>query len=174
MTVSTRPTGRTTGTLRRREFFDEIVDAVQEQLPDGMKTFQNRQTMNLLKIHYGANYRVHFEASFITEIGFIEVGLHFEDGPESTTRLLEYFDQHIVEIKHLLGQQCELERWTKSWGHLYEVHPIEPLTPTLARRLAGRLVLMIVTLQPILDDAYDLGLVSHTPRPSTFRPRFRR
>jgi hypothetical protein len=173
LTVST-PTGTTKGTLRRREFFDEIVDTVQERLPAGMQKFNHRQTMNLLKVHYGANYRVHYEVSFITEIGLIEVGLHFEDGPESTTRLLQHFDQYIVEIKHLLGQQCELERWTKSWGHLYEVYPIGPLTPAFARQLAGRLALMIETLQPILDDAYDLGLVSHTPRPSTFRPRFRR
>ncbi len=174
MTVSPPGTGSTKGTLKRREFFDEVVDAVQEQLPAGMQPFQQRQTMNLLKIHYGANYRVHFEASFVTEIGFIEVGLHFEDGPESTTRLLEHFDQYIVEIKHLLGQQVELERWTKSWGHLYEVHPIQPLTPAFARQIASRLALMITTLQPILDDAYDLGLVAMTPRPSTFRPRFRR
>lgn len=174
MTVSTPSTGSTKGTLKRRDFFDEVVDTVQEQLPAGMLPFQQRQTMNLLKIHYGANYRVHFEASFITEIGLIEVGLHFEDGPESTTRLLEHFDQYIVEIKHLLGQQVELERWTKSWGHLYEVHTIQPLIPAFARHIAGRLALMIVTLQPILNDAYDLGLAPVTPRPSTFRPRFRR
>ena len=160
-------------TLTRREFFEDLTDVVRARLSGEMQAFHARNTMNLLKIHYGANYRIHYEVWINTETGFVELGLHFEDGPESTRRLLEHFDRHIVEIKHLLGAHCELERWTKSWGHFYETHPIEPLTHGFAQTLAQRLVHMIDVLQPILDEAYTAGLAPTTPRPSTFHQRFR-
>ncbi|HEX2282130.1 MAG TPA: hypothetical protein VHG52_10265 [Thermomicrobiales bacterium] len=161
-------------TLKRREFFEDVTDAVRASLSGEMQAFHARHTMNLLKIHYGANYRIHYEAWINTNTGFVELGLHFEDGPESTGRLLEHFDRYIVEIKHELGAHCELERWTKSWGHLYETHPIRPLTDDFVEEIADRLVRMIDVLQPILDDAYNAGLAPTTPRPSTFRRRFRR
>jgi hypothetical protein len=160
--------------LKRREFFSALRDATRAGLPEQMRGFEHRATMNLLKIHYGANYRVHYEAMISSESGNIEVGLHFEDGPESTGRLLEHFDQYILEIKHGLGETCELERWTKSWGHLFEAYPLEPLTRTYVEQLAGRLAQMIIVLQPILDEAYELELVSREPRPSTGRGRFGR
>ncbi|MBA2452170.1 MAG: hypothetical protein H0V47_03300 [Chloroflexia bacterium] len=160
-------------TLTRREFFEDLTGAVRHGLSGEMQAFHSRHTMNLLKIHYGANYRIHYEAWINTDTGFVELGLHFEDGPESTSRLLEHFDRRVVEIKHELGTHCELERWTKSWGHLYETHPIEPLNDAFIQKLAERLIRMIDVLQPILDEAYDAGIAPTTPRPSTFRQRFR-
>lgn len=160
-------------TLKRREFFEELTNALRGSFAGEMQAFHARHTMNLLKIHYGENYRIHYEAWINTDTGFVEIGLHFEDGPESTTRLLEHFDQYVVEIKHELGTHVELERWTKSWGHIYETHPIQPLTPGFARDIAGRLASMIGVLQPLLEEAYSAGLAPVTPRPSTFRRRFR-
>ena len=40
---------------------------------------------------------------------------------------LAFFDARILEIKHVLGAQCELERWTTSWGHLFESLPLPRL-----------------------------------------------
>lgn len=160
--------------LKRREFFSALREGTRAGLPESMHAFEHRATMNLLKIHYGANYRVHYEAMISTESGFAEVGLHFEDGPQSTGRLLEHFDQYIVEIKHGLGERCELERWTKSWGHIFEVYPLEPLTPSYVEQISGRLAQMIIVLQPILDEAYALELVSREPRPSSGWGRFGR
>lgn len=160
-------------TLKRREFFEEVTDRVREGLPAERQSFNARHTMNLLKIHYGANFRIHYEAWINTDTGFIELGLHFEDGPASTSKLLDHFDQHIIEIKHELGTHCELERWTRTWGHLYETLPIRPLTDDLVAEVADRLTSMIQVLQPLLDEAYATGLAPTTPRPSTFRRRFR-
>lgn len=159
--------------LGRREFFSELTEAVRRSLPADRQGFETRQTMNLLKLHYGANYRVHYEAWINAEKGYLELGLHFEDGPASTERLLAYFDTFILEIKDELGVEAELERWTQSWGHLYELHPLEPLTDAFIAGIADRLARYITILQPILDDAYTLGLVPATPHPSTFRERFR-
>lgn len=159
--------------LTRREFFRDVADAVRSALPPDSRQLETRQTMNLLKLHYGANYRVHYEAWISAERGWLELGLHFEDGPASTERLLAHFDRHILEIKHELGPEAELERWTQSWGHLFELHPLEPLTPAFAARIGTRLARYITLLQPLLDEAYAAGLVPTTPRPSTFHERFR-
>jgi hypothetical protein len=135
---------------------------------------QSRSTMNLLKLHFNANYRIHYELMISAADGLMEIGLHFEDGPESTARLLAYFDRFILEIKHELGPQFELERWTKSWGHCFEIWPLEPLTPKLAQKLGRRLAEIVNTLQPMLDEAVELGIAADTPRPSSGRPRFGR
>ena len=164
----------TRGALRRREFIAEVKSACQAGLALGPRDIHTRSTLNLLKVHFNANYRVHYELMFSAENGLIEVGLHFEDGPDSTTQLLAFFDHHVVETKHQLGTEFELERWTKSWGHFFEVWPIEPLTVAFARRLGARLAEIINTLQPLLDEAVELGIASDTPRPASGRPRFGR
>ncbi|HYI13946.1 MAG TPA: hypothetical protein VEX37_01040 [Thermomicrobiales bacterium] len=160
-------------TMTRRDFFSHLLEAVRRSLPPERQEFEARQTMNLLKISYGANYRIHFEAWINAERGYVELGLHFEDGPASTERLLRHFEASILELKDLLGPAIELERWTQSWGHIFELHPVEPLTPGFADRLAARLALQIVVLQPILDEAYELGYAPRTPHASTFHQRFR-
>lgn len=160
-------------TLTRRDFFGTVADMVLADAPADRPTLAQRQTMNLLKLHWGANYRVHYEAMIDSERGWLEVGLHFEDGPASTERLLRFFDRHVLEIKHRLGTEVELERWTQSWGHCYELIPVEPLTPAFARTVATRLLVFMEFLQPLLDEAYDLELVPRDPRPSTFHQRFR-
>jgi hypothetical protein len=161
-------------TLTRRDFFSDLAETVRRVLPAERGELEVRQTMNLLKLSYGANYRVHYEAWINAEKRHVEIGLHFEDGPASTERLLRHFDTYILEIKHELGPGAELERWTQSWGHLFELHPLEPLTPAYVARLAERLLAYITLLQPLLDEAYEAGLVPKTPHPSTFHERFRR
>lgn len=159
--------------MKRREFFGLVVETVLAALPAERQNVAHRQTMNLLKMHWGANYRVHYEAMIDSERGWLEVGLHFEDGPASTERLLRYFDTYVLEIKHRLGIEVELERWTLSWGHCYELLPLEPLSADFARMVAARLLAFMHLLQPLLDDAYELGLVPREPHPSTFHQRFR-
>lgn len=153
---------------------DAVQNACRANLPAGMRRFESRQTMNLLKIHFNANYRIHYEVMISAERGVIELGLHFEDGPESTSRLLELFDRHVIEIKHELGSAVELERWTPSWGHICDMRPTGPLTATFAAELGERLAEMIVVLQPILDDAFERGLAAREPGPSRFKPRMGR
>ncbi len=168
-----RKAGTGAAVMTRREFFGIVVETVLAALPAERQDVAHRQTMNLLKMHWGANYRVHYEAMIDSERGWLEVGLHFEDGPASTERLLRYFDTYVLEIKHRLGVEVELERWTQSWGHCYELLPLEPLSAELARTVATRLLAFMNLLQPLLDDAYELGLVPREPHASTFHQRFR-
>jgi hypothetical protein len=76
--------------------------------------------------------------------------LHFEDGPVSTAAYLAFFDARIVELKHELGPEVELERWTASWGHLYELTPLTRLDRDLVDQIVERLASFISVLQPMV------------------------
>ena len=91
-----------TASLKRRDFFALIVERLRTILPPELAEFRHQANTMLLKIHYG-NERVHFEVWPDGYRGFLEIGLHFEDGPASTAVYLAFFDARIVEIKHLLG-----------------------------------------------------------------------
>ncbi len=140
------------GGLTRRDFFADVVDDLRRLLPGDLAAFRHRAGMNLLKVHYG-NERVHYEVWTDGQRGQIEVGLHFEDGPLSTAAYLAWFDARIVELKHELGPQVELERWTASWGHLYELHPLGRLNQAAVNRVAWRLAALITALQPLVEAA---------------------
>jgi hypothetical protein len=135
--------------MTRREFFAAVVAQVRETLPPDLAGFRHRANTMLLKLDYG-NERVHYEVWTDSGRGRIEIGLHFEDGPASTAAYLAYFDARIVEIKHLLGPQIDLERWTLSWGHLFESAPLSPLDRRFAHEVGERLVAQITVLQPMV------------------------
>lgn len=138
--------------MTRRRFFDEVVGQLQPKLDAGLGTFHHSANPMLLKVYFG-NERIHFEVWPDSQRGHVEVGLHFEDGPVSTAAYLAYFDARIVEIKHTLGATIELERWTVSWGHLFEIVPLVPLDRPFAREIAGRLAAQISLLQPMIEAA---------------------
>ena len=139
-------------TINRREFFRIVVGRLKVALPADLAGFRHRANTMLLKIDFG-NERVHYEVWPDSARGRIEVGLHFEDGPMSTAAYLAYFDARIVEIKHTLGPQIELERWTASWGHLFESTPLAPLDRCLAESIGDRLAAQIALLQPLVEEA---------------------
>ena len=138
--------------LTRRDFFADVVVRLRALLPEELAAFEHRATINLVKLFYG-NERIHYEVWTDGARGQIEIGLHFEDGPLSTASYLVHFDRHIVELKHALGPQIELERWTSSWGHLYELVPLSTLTAATVERTARRLAEMVTTLQPLVEAA---------------------
>lgn len=140
------------GAMTRRRFFDEVVGLMRPDLAAGLGEPRHSANPMQMKIHFG-NERIHYEVWPDSQRGHVEVGLHFEDGPISTAAYLAYFDARIVEIKHTLGPSVELERWTVSWGHLFEIVPLIPLDRQFAREIAGRLAAQISLLQPMIDEA---------------------
>jgi len=138
--------------LTRRDFFADVIDQLRLLLPSDLTDFAHRATTNLVKVYFG-NERIHYEVWTDGARGTIEIGLHFEDGPLSTAAYLAHFDQHIVELKHALGPRLELERWTTSWGHLYELVPLAKLTAATVDRTARRLAALITALQPLVEAA---------------------
>jgi hypothetical protein len=148
MVMSSRPRA----SLNRRNFFAAIVAEVRKDLPAELANFRHRANTMLLKIDYG-NERVHYEVWTDGARGRVEIGLHFEDGPASTLAYLAYFDARIVEIKHALGPEIELERWTASWGHLFESAPLGRLDRAFVKSVSARLAAQIATLQPLVEEA---------------------
>ncbi len=145
------PAAARTG-VSRRDFFDEVVEILRESVGDEHAAFRHRANPMMLKIDFG-NDRIHYEVWPDSARNHIEVGLHFEDGPVSTAAYLAYFDARIVEIKHQLGAEIELERWTVSWGHLYETVALARLDRGFARQIAERLARLITVLQPLVEEA---------------------
>jgi hypothetical protein len=138
--------------LTRRDFFAAVVAGLRPALPPDLAGFRHRANTMLLKIDYG-NDRIHYEVWTDGQRNRVEIGLHFEDGPVSTAAYLAFFDARILEIKHVLGAQCELERWTTSWGHLFESLPLPRLDRDFADSVTGRLARQITLLQPMVAEA---------------------
>ena len=150
-------TGSNQVTITRSEFFAAVRDRLQETLPAELQDIRTEASHRQMKLYY-SRPRLHYEVWTNGRDGHIEIGLHFEEGPESTEALIRFFDPHILEIKHLLGPNVELERWTNSWGRIFQLLPYQPLTEVLAEDVGNRLRHMIVVLQPLLDEA--LGRIS--------------
>ena len=147
------PAGRAVYPVQERKaFFAGIVHELKATLPAEYQGFRHRGDFNLMKVWY-ANYRVHYEVVIDQQIDRIEIGLHFEDGPASTLGFLALLDRRILEIKDRLGTGVELERWTQSWGRLYELQPLVRLDASVTTSCGKRLAELITLLQPIVDSS---------------------
>jgi hypothetical protein len=131
----------------REDFFARVTTQLKKLLPPDLNDFTARPMFIQMKVAY-ANERVHYEVGIDVHLPAIEIALHFEDGPASTLQYLAYFDRQIVELKEVLGHEIELERWTNSWGRIYELWPLDTLDRSVADRVAKRLAEYIATLQP--------------------------
>jgi hypothetical protein len=138
--------------MSRRAYFDRVVSGTRGEVAPDFRGFHARAFGHLLKLHF-ENERVHYEVWPDSRRGTIEIGLHFEDGPVSTAAYLRFFDARIVELKHRLGPEVELERWTVSWGHIYYLIPLLPLDAAKARQTVKLLVTLIDVLQPLVQEA---------------------
>src|SRR5215211_7837287 len=136
----------------RQAFLAAVVARLRQELPAELADFHDKSMGSLVKIYYD-NERVHYEVMTSGARHSMEIGLHFEDGAVSTAAYLAYFDQYIVELKHTLGSTIELERWTETWGHIYEIELLGKFTAFQVTRTAKRLAEMISTLQPLVDAA---------------------
>lgn len=157
---------------QRYAFFGRVVERTRQYLPPELAAFSARPAFHLVKLAYG-NERIHYEVAVDNSRRLLEIALHFEDGPISTLAYLRWFDPQIVELKDLLGPEIELERWTMSWGRLYELWPLESLARPVADRVAVRLGTYITTLQPRVEEAGITPERSAQPSTGRFRPRRR-
>lgn len=137
--------------LTHREFFHDLITALREHLPPALSTFHVRHAPHLVKVYY-TDPRLHYEVWLNGAVRQIELGFHFEIGPELVEQLLDWLDQYSVELKDLLGPETELERWTPSWGHLFQLWPYQPLSETLVQRLARHLAQFIIVVEPLVRE----------------------
>ncbi|MER3436669.1 MAG: hypothetical protein C4346_03090 [Chloroflexota bacterium] len=138
--------------LSRAAFFDVVLAELRQLLPAKLGEPRVKRFGSLLKVFY-TNERIHYEVALDSRLGQIEIGLHCEDGPMNTLTFLRFFNERIVELKHTLGPEVELERWTMSWGRLFELWPMTRLDTETAKAVGRRLAVMVRTLEPLLGEA---------------------
>lgn len=136
----------------RNAFFARVATQLRKAVPVSYAGFTARPLFNLMKIAFD-NDRVHYEVAFDNARRRLEVALHFEDGPVSTLAYLDFFGTRILELKESLGHEVEIERWTLSWGRIYEIWTLESLDQRTADRVASRLARYIALLQPLVEQA---------------------
>jgi hypothetical protein len=137
--------------MRRRDFFACLERTTRAHLPQPVSAFRTRRFANLLKVFFD-DERVHYEVWVDSRRGHVEVGLHLETGAALTALYLSALDARIIELKGVLGYAAELGRWTQSWGHLYEVWPLDDPEHTSCDFIAERLALYVTTLQPVIEE----------------------
>jgi hypothetical protein len=152
MARTSRTSSTSSTAITRREFFAAVRDRLRDRLPNRLAAFRDHTSHRQMQIYY-QRPKLHYEIWTNGRDQHIEIGLHFEEGPDSTVELIRFFDRHILEIKHALGPEVELERWTNSWGRIFQLLPYQPLTENLAIEVADRTVNMVLVLQPLLDEA---------------------
>ncbi len=138
--------------VSRGAFFDVVLTELRQRLPGELAQPRVKRFGSLLKVFY-ANERIHYEVALDSRLGHIEIGLHCEDGPVTTLTFLRFFNERIVELKHTLGPEVELERWTMSWGRLFELWPLTRLNTETAKAVGQRLAVMVRTLEPLLGES---------------------
>jgi hypothetical protein len=137
--------------MRTAEFMSLLQEQTLGQLPDDLR---EGITTRIRSVWFQAHYhspKVHYEVWLTRKTNRIEIGLHFEGLRDFSYRWAELMSAHAPEIYGRLGPEVEIEEWTSSWTRIHQSVPYDPLSEPLAHEIAGRLVEMIVVLQPIVE-----------------------
>lgn len=132
----------------RHAFFKELPNELRERLPEDLRPFTYKSNGSLAQVYY-RDPKVHYEAWFHWRTGRLELGLHFERDERTNDQLFARYDHHIVEIKAVLGETVELERWDRGWARLYESWPCEKVDRAFREQMTSRLARLIEVLEGI-------------------------
>ena len=138
--------------MRIQDFLNLVYDGLPGQLSVELRKHDWRVRWSLLQVYF-EKPAVHYEVWVQRKARRIELGLHFECEREESYRWAEVLAPRAIEIQAQLGQNVELEEWTKSWTRLHEtLHLDADLSEALAADVAQRLARYIEVLEPILQE----------------------
>ena len=138
------------GLMKTKEFLQTLTDLVRQQLPPELTDFQvHPRVTSLTKLYYD-RASVHYEVWIQKGRGIVELGLHFEDEPESNFRYLELLMGHYDEIRSSLGEAVELQQWDRGWCRAHETVPLQPLSDDFLVEVSLKLSDYVRTLEPLL------------------------
>ena len=130
-------------------FLEQLARLVRERLPAELADFETRPGPALVKLFYG-DPAVHYEAWLHRSRGRLELGLHFERrDAAANARDLARLSADLLLVKAAVSEAVEAEPWDKGWTRIYEVVPLEPLSPEYAERIADRWARLIAILEPL-------------------------
>jgi len=134
----------------RHALFKDLPVELRERLPSDLRHFTYKPQGSLAQVYY-QDPKVHYEVWFHWRSGRLELGLHFERDERSNGRLFDRYDRHIIEIKALLGESVELERWDRGWARIYETWPCEKVDRAFREQIIERLSRLIQVLESFGD-----------------------
>lgn len=130
-------------------FLEQLARLVRERLPAELADFETRPGPALVKLFSG-DPAVHYEAWLHRSRGRLELGLHFERrDAAANARDLARLSADLLLVKAAVSAAIEAEPWDKGWTRIYEVVPLEPLSPAYAERIADRWARLIAVLEPL-------------------------
>jgi hypothetical protein len=144
------------------EFRAALPLRVRHHLPDEWRGFKHRARFGFVQFWYD-DPAFHYEIWPQRKYGVVEVGLHLEHRQAHRNAALHaHFDQHLVEIRHDLGD-IWLEKWDRGWHKLYVTTPLADYNAALLEQTSQLLARQIVVLQPLLADGLR-SLEADSPR----------
>ena len=138
--------------MRIKDFLNLVYDGLPGRLSRHLRDHDWRVRWSLLQVYFETP-AIHYEVWVQRKARRIELGLHFECDRDESYRWAEVLAPRAIEIQAQLGQNVELEEWTKSWTRLHETLHLETdLSEALATDVAERLARYIEVLEPILEE----------------------
>lgn len=138
------------GVMKTKEFLETLPDLVRQQLPPELSDFQIHPRVSSLTKFYYERASVHYEVHVQRRRGIVEVGLHFEEDPDSNYQQLELLQSRSKEIRTSLGEDVEIAEWDRGWTRAHEELSLEPLTGDFLVEVSFKLSSMIRALEPLL------------------------
>jgi hypothetical protein len=140
--------------LSNRQFVSRLATRVERGLAGIAPTLRPSRRGSMLQVGCGWP-GLHYEAWLQRGREQIELGLHFEASQDFNARMLRAFAPEMLDIRHELGPEFELEQWTERWGRIHCYLPYTTVDVALIDRVAERMLAMIECLQPRLEDLID-------------------
>jgi hypothetical protein len=136
--------------LAPSDFFVGLRKDLKTRLPKELRGFHStRGRGRLLKVYFGDDLSIHYEAWHHSGAARLEVGLHFEASAAENQAAFDFFRARMVQVKAGLPR-AELEPWDRGWSRLYETLPAARLDDGVLDSAVDCMARYIVTLQPLL------------------------
>lgn len=150
--------------LTNRQFVGRVATRIQRGLEANTELGEARlrRRGSMLQVDFGRR-PFHYEAWVQRSRAQVEVGLHLEADAASNGRLLRCLAPQMHAVRAELGDDVELEQWTRSWGRVHALVPIDEVDPELVEDVAARLLAFIRCLQPRLEDCRSAPRVGRIP-----------
>lgn len=136
--------------MKASEFLELVPERVRGKLPSVLRDFAFKHPYaSLVKLYYGDDSLVHYEAWLQRRTGRVEIGLHFEGEPQANAAALGQLAPFALQVQEALGPSVEAEQWTARWTRVHETLPYEMLDEAFLEVVSGRLASFISVLEPL-------------------------
>lgn len=136
--------------LGTRAFLRRVADELPMHLPPALRSYATEQWGRYLKVWYGDDKRLHFEAQFLSG-GRLEIGWHMEADEETNERVAARLVAKAPQVRRALGPEARAGAHGPRWRCLAETWSgAEVRTTEAATEAAARLAAYIRAVRPLL------------------------